>query len=262
MRAFVLMILVLNLVLFAWYYFGGESQLSEFAPPPRPLEPSVSTLVLVEETPLAKPQVAGRSAEVVQQKPAVAERAPVEVVEALAPQPEPAAAVENEEKAPPPKIARCYKVGPFEKREQPAELVELVERYGFDAAITAKEVERLFGNWIYLTEYDTIQSARADMKALKEQGIKDVAIARLDDGQLIISLGIYGQQQSLKRRLSELKKLGYVNYQTKKRYRKGEAFWLVLSGFEGAQQQIMVDELGVVLSERSPAAKLTTVGCS
>jgi len=134
-------------------------------------------------------------------------------------------------------------------------------QYGFDAAITARAGESLLGEWIYLTEYGSLQSARDDVTALKGQGIKDVGIARLASGELIISLGIFGKQNTLKRRLAELKALGYVNYQTKKRYRKTEEFWLVLSGFEGDQQRILADELGVALADRFPAAQLAPVGC-
>jgi len=168
----------------------------------------------------------------------------------------------DEEVVAPALVALCYKAGPFKLRVQPQELVVMAEQYGFDAAVTAREVESLLGEWIYLTEYASVKSARDDVIALKAQGIVDVAVTRLEDGQLIISLGIFGQKETRKRRLRELRALGYVNYQTQERYRKKEEFWLVLSGFEGERQRILADELGVVLADRFPVARLTPVSCS
>lgn len=267
MRAFVLMILVLNLAFFGWYYFAGEDSM---APRPKALpqvESGVQSLVLVKEA-------------------AMTNKAPVATVEPEAPPPPvlekkepPAAAPETmptlakvEEKvaapvsAPKPeprpvKVAICYKAGPFEKRTAPEALDSMVENYGFEAAITSKKEKQFFGEWIYLTEYGSVQSARDDIVALKEQGIKDVAVTRLDNGELIISLGIYGKKVSLQRRLAELKALGYVNYQTRKRYRSVDQYWLVMSGFEGEKQRILADELGVALKKGGSGANLTIVAC-
>jgi len=283
MRAFVLMVLVLNILFFGWQYLTDdqlgldESEGLELKALPE--KAAVPSLVLVSEEP----------AIVIDVKPAAApsEEQSSEAVlledKALAPEPglEPEVELESVEIATatssesvvspgadvvegvesPALIAICYKAGPFKQRAQPQELEAMATRYGFDAAITVREVESLLGEWIYLTEYGSLQAARDDVKALKAQGIKDVGIARLEGGQLIISLGIFGQQETLTRRLNGLKALGYVNYQIKKRYRKVEEFWLVLSGFEGDQQRILADELGVALADRFLSAQLTPVGC-
>jgi len=285
MRAFVLMVLVLNILFFGWQYLTddqlGLDESGGLELKALPEKAAVPSLVLVSEEP----------AIVIDVKPAAApsEEQSSEAVlledKALAPEPglEPEVELESveiatatatsselvvspvadvvEEVEPPALIAICYKAGPFKQRAQPQELEAMATQYGFDAAITVREVESLLGEWIYLTEYGSLQAARDDVKALKAQGIKDVGIARLEGGQLIISLGIFGKQETLKRRLSGLKALGYVNYQLKKRYRKVEEFWLVLSGFEGDQQRILADELGVALADRFPSAQLTPVGC-
>jgi len=281
MRAFVLMVLVLNVGFFTWQYLAdnqwGLDESAGLELKALPEKAAVPSLVLVSEEPAIVIDV------IPVQPIAVDEVAPEEALleeKTLAPEPEaepepvevataagsdsaasPAVAEVVAEVEPPALIAICYKAGPFKQRSQPQELEAMAVQYGFDAAITAREGKSLLGEWIYLTEYGSLQAARDDVSALKGQGIKDVGIARLADGELIISLGIFGKQNTLKRRLAELKALGYVNYQTKKRYRKTEEFWLVLSGFEGDQQRILADELGVALADRFPAAQLAPVGC-
>jgi hypothetical protein len=290
MRAFVLMVLVLNVGFFTWQYLAdnqwGLEESAGLELKALPEKAPVPSLVLVSEEPaividvipvqplavaessLAEARLEGlESEESVLEEAALtgseAEQAPVEMATAVGSEPaaSPAVAEVVAEVEPPALIAICYKAGPFKQRSQPQELEAMAVQYGFDAAITARAGESLLGEWIYLTEYGSLQAARDDVSALKGQGIKDVGIARLANGDLIISLGIFGKQNTLKRRLAELKALGYVNYQTKKRYRKTEEFWLVLSGFEGDQQRILADELGVALADRFPAAQLAPVGC-
>ncbi|MCF6323536.1 MAG: hypothetical protein L3J89_04295 [Gammaproteobacteria bacterium] len=263
MRAFVLMVLALNVAFFAWQFLVKdevEPAVSEEVLTPSAGVSGAATLALVSE-------VSSIAIDVIPVQPVALVEAPVVV-----PDPDPVdltdAAIPSvtnaevdEELVAPALVALCYKAGPFKQRAQPQELVVMAEQYGFDVAVTAREVESLLGEWIYLTEYASVKSARDDVTALKAQGIVDVAVTRLENGQLIISLGIFGQKETRKRRLRELRALGYVNYQTKKRYRKKEEFWLVLSGFEGEQQRIMADELGVTLSDRFPTAQLMPVGC-
>jgi len=290
MRAFVLMVLVLNVGFFTWQYLAdnqwGLEESAGLELKALPEKAAVPSLVLVSEEPAIVIDVIpvqplavaessleeARSEGLASEKSALeeaaltgseAEQEPVEIATAVGSESaaSPAVAEVAVEVEPPALIAICYKAGPFKQRSQPQELEAMAVQYGFDAAITARAGESLLGEWIYLTEYGSLQSARDDVTALKGQGIKDVGIARLASGELIISLGIFGKQNTLKRRLAELKALGYVNYQTKKRYRKTEEFWLVLSGVEGDQQRILADELGVALADRFPAAQLAPVGC-
>ena len=294
MRAFVLMVLVLNVGFFTWQYLAdnqwGLEESAGLELKALPEKAAIPSLVLVSEEPAIVIDVIpvqplavaessleeARSEGLASEKSALgeaaltgseAEQEPVEIATAVGSESAASPAVAEVavevvvEVEPPALIAICYKAGPFKQRSQPQELEAMAVQYGFDAAITARVGESLLGEWIYLTEYGSLQSARDDVTALKGQGINDVGIARLASGELIISLGIFGKQNTLKRRLAELKALGYVNYQTKKRYRKTEEFWLVLSGFEGDQQRILADELGVALADRFPAAQLTPVGC-
>lgn len=267
MRAFVLMILLFNLVFFTWYYFGEQTQQVAILSAPTAPEQGTPSLVLVSEVlpegAAKRPQTNAVAAAKSDSIEVVAE--PMVAVTTAPPQVQ---SVQSEliselgeVAVPPQKIARCYKVGPFQQRGEPTGLVEVVERFGFDAAITARQVERFFGEWLYLTGYKTLQAARAEVEVLKRAGVKDIAIARLADRQLIISLGIFGQAATLKRRLREVETLGYVNHQAQKRYRKADEFWLVLSGFEGKQQDSMEDALGAVLAEHFRAVKMKAVAC-
>ncbi len=274
MRAFVLMVLALNVAFFSWQFLLKDVLVFEV--PEEVLAPSVevagvSTLELVSEVPsividvTPAQSVALVEPPMVEQKPGLDPKQVPEPVQLDLAGSEGSSVVSadiDEEIATPALVALCYEVGPFKQRAQPQELMAMAEQYGFDAAVTVREVESLLGEWIYLTEYASVKSARDDVKALKAQGIADVAVTRLEDGQLIISLGIFGRKETRKRRLRELELLGYVNYQTKKRYHKREEFWLVLSGFEGERQRILLDELGVVLTDHFPATRLTPVGCS
>jgi len=273
MRLFVLMVLMLNITFFAWQYLHGwgEPEMEERVLIPSAAEWGAPTLELVSEVPaividVKAVQPMGLAASVAEQShpEAGADAGPAQQ---LRPVPESApethkvaAAALSGSKVETPASARCYQAGPFERQSQPQVLVALAEQHGFDVVIKVRQKRRLLGDWIYLTEYETIKSARADVTALKGQGIEDISIARLD-GELIVSLGIYGREVSLKRRLQELKRLGYVNYQTRKSYRNVDQFWLMLSGVEGESQRMLVGELNVVLSERFPQVQLTPLDC-
>ncbi len=257
MRVFVLMLLVLNLAFFCWQYLGDSGQSAEDEMSSTSTDSALAgpSLVLVKEA--VPPATTRKQVELSAVEPVTEVESPIDEV-VIEPQTEVIAAAAMVKPEP---VARCYKVGPFEQRQQPSEMALVAERYGFEAAITARQVERLFGEWVYLSGYSTLAAARADVASLKAQGIRDISIARLDEGQLIISLGIFGQQKSLKRRLDEVGALGYVNYQQRKRYRKAEEFWLVLSGFAGEPQQSMLEDLNALLSEHFSAVELQTVDC-
>jgi len=257
MRVFVLMLLVLNLTFFGWQYLGDPERAEEEVMQSMSADAALAapSLVLVKEAvlPASRPKSIELNdhapvIEVESQAEAVMAEAPIEEIEAaVAIRPEP--------------LARCYKVGAFVARQQPSSMIEVAERYGFETAIRARQVERLFGEWVYLTGYHALAAARADVVALKQQGVRDISIARLDDGQLIISLGIFGQQKTLQARLREVEALGYVNHQQRQRFRKVEELWLVLSGFEGEQQQAMAVELNAALSAHFPSVEMQTVDC-
>jgi len=262
MRAFVLMVLALNVAFFSWQFLVKDELDSAVLTPPAEVS-DVPMLALVSEAPSIVIDVTPAQPAALVEPPMVAPEPELELVDVTVGtvMPPLTNADIDEEAVDPALVAICYKAGPFKQRAQPRELVSMVERYGFDAAITVRKVESLLGEWIYLTEYASVRSARDDVKALKAQGVVDISVARLEDGQLIISLGIFGKKETRERRLRELKRLGYLNYQTKKHYRKREEFWLVLSGFEGEQQRILADELGVGLLDRFPAAQLAPVSC-
>lgn len=287
MRAFVLMVLALNIAFFAWQYISGltsEGAAEEGVLMPAEVKSAAPSLELVSEVPSIVIDVKAAAPEHPPASIAVSQ-SPV-VTATLDPVVAPVAEAKFESKpisdvtvGTPAEIAHsklagevgqvdevsplatplCYESGPF--KQSPQALIAMAEEHGFAAAVVVRNEKQLVGEWIYLTEYETMTPARADVTALKAQGIEDVAIVRLDNGEIIISLGIYGKEASRQRRLDGLETLGYVNYQTRKYYRDIEAFWLVLSGFEGEQQQVLVRELSAALSERSPVAQLAVAEC-
>ncbi|MFQ5469289.1 MAG: hypothetical protein ACE5EH_03170 [Gammaproteobacteria bacterium] len=119
----------------------------------------------------------------------------------------------------------CGELGPFGKDNARAASDQLKSQ-GLSIDIRVSREEIFTGYWIFLAETER-NIAMKQLAAVKAKGIKDAAIVKLARNRYVVSLGIFSQESSKRRRIRHMELLGFEP-QVKEHYRTGEAFWLWL----------------------------------
>lgn len=180
MKVFVLLLILINLGIFAWYRQGQDGE-------------AVQTSAA--ETPTKPP-----------------EKLPTEIKPRVSepPQPEPPSATTapGQEVAAVPNPALCYEIGPLDE----APFMTLVawlneQQLAFD--MTEIVVETIANYWVYLDPQKTAKAAQQTIKELKAKGIKDIHVIESGAQKNAVSLGLFKDEGTAKSRVSEIKKLGY-----------------------------------------------------
>ncbi len=139
----------------------------------------------------------------------------------------------------------CYDIGPYTKNTTAQQAANWFKtQKALENKVETRETPVLSSTRVYLPPYASRQAAREVEKRLNQQNIADRII--ITQGELTngISLGVYRDQESVERRLKELKEKGYPNVQTEKRYKTDTMYWLsvkigtveLLDTFKKAQQ--------------------------
>lgn len=108
-----------------------------------------------------------------------------------------------------PESTVCYTYGPIPNQQES----DLLSKWLDDRGITYKERrtnkqgKQLF--WVYLAPRESREEAVADIKDLKQKGVKDILLVREGDLLNAVSLGLFSSQAAVNRRLNEIKTKGY-----------------------------------------------------
>lgn len=255
MKWSIYILIIANLLLFAWWYPPTDSV--QQTPPAPPLPPGTERLVLLEE------QDARRLAAAEEQAPAPetpeAEAAdepepteppapePLPDLVQAPPEPEPEPAPEPEAPAPTPEAApepepapepapepepepepaiACLSVGPFADEAAANAVRERLTATGLAPQQRSETVQQPAGYWVYLSARP-IDEARAVVEDLSSQGIEDYFIGR----QNFISLGVFSDRATAERRREEIEQYGYQP-QVEQRFRTTSQYWLDLEAPE------------------------------
>lgn len=123
----------------------------------------------------------------------------------------------------------CYDIGPYTNN---AEVKQAANWFKAQKALSietkARETPILQSTRVYLPPYGSRQAAKEVEKRLVQQGIDDKMIITKGELSNGISLGVYRDQESVERRLRQLKEKGYANVQTEKIYKTDTKYWLTV----------------------------------
>ncbi len=138
----------------------------------------------------------------------------------------------------------CYTLGPFKKREQVQEIIQLFEQNDL-AVNTRPSVEKEYlGLMVYIDGHTTRQQARTTAKSLADKGVRDYMIVNEEDKPFALSLGVYGLKKNADRRIQRIEALGH-EVKSEARYRNRTIYWLDYDKPENDRLQRVVDRLKI-----------------
>lgn len=224
MRWMVYCLLLANLALFTWQYqqMSGAPQ-----PKPRAVRPydHVNRLLLMSETNPERLRVRTPAKE-----PIVA-AAPEQPPASSFTLPEPAViAVES-----------CYSVGPLKDEAQIAAVRDWLLAMGGDPVLRVDERRELDRYWVYFPPLASKEEALKEVERMRAEGLEDVIAVSNGDMENAISLGVFSQRDTLRRRLRDLEARGYQP-SIMPRYTTEKLSWLDVSFEQG--EQLTQDEVG------------------
>ena len=105
---------------------------------------------------------------------------------------------------------RCLHAGRFKDRAAAAEAAEWLQSRGAELHEIRHEERRVVKSYrVYLPAASDSAAAKAKLRELRGRGIRDVAIVANGTSANRISLGLYRSAKNAKRRVAQLRKLGY-----------------------------------------------------
>lgn len=124
----------------------------------------------------------------------------------------------------------CYDIGPYANKTDAQHAVDWFKaQKALEHSIETRDTPVVHSTRVYLPPYSSRQAAREVEKRLVQQNINDKMI--ITQGKLTngISLGVYRDQDSVERRLKQLKEKGYDNVQTEKMYKNATKYWITVT---------------------------------
>lgn len=152
-------------------------------------------------------------------------------------------------------IVSCFKLGPYNVKLNAENALARTKSYGAVVNLYSEEKRERFRYWVLIPTRSK-QAALKKIKSFKEKGIDDVYLIREGKKKDNISLGIFRERSTAKKRIQQLQKLGFGPV-VEKHYKVRNEFWLTiketvrgpLSG--KAWEDIMGDIDDIVKSEES-----------
>jgi len=234
MKYLVYLLIIANLVFFAWYPRPPHQVSEPFRA--KPLPPGIVELALLSER--AEAAEADRGDEASDREGALDTQpvAPVETESAedgsaqmdaeadaesaAGHEPEVVAEVEPEPEPEPEPEAVCQTIGPLLKSKHAAAIAKQLAKSEFQSSVRSGEAKQPAGYWVYLPAMPAAE-ARRIVADLDSHGMKDYFIGK----QNYISLGIFSKKDKARVRLEKVQKLGFEAVMDQ-RFRTRPVFWL------------------------------------
>nr|VFJ91950.1 MAG: hypothetical protein BECKLFY1418A_GA0070994_101932 [Candidatus Kentron sp. LFY] len=103
----------------------------------------------------------------------------------------------------------CYRVGPLSRKTD----IDGVKTWLQGQGITASQIHerrKVPFHWVYFPPFKTRIEALGYVERLKRDGIEDIHLLSRGKMNNAVSLGVFSKRTSLKRRVAELRKKGYI----------------------------------------------------
>jgi len=106
--------------------------------------------------------------------------------------------------------ARCYTLGPFKSKSQAADLRKELDDLGIKSQRRMSKDNTRKGYWVLLPPQETRRAAEANVKLLKEKGVKDYFLVVTGEQTNAVSLGVFSKSELAQNRYEEIKAMGFV----------------------------------------------------
>ena len=245
-RALLLIFVLANLGIFAWYrwYVLPNSTGPQPAPPL-----SGQPLKLMSELSAAE-------------KKAVATEAPTPASATVAAAP----AATHAAAVPAPTTAGiaaaaaqvCASYGPFPSSDAAGLGLSRLKLLGLSASQRAVSGKAKLGYWVYLPPFGSRKEADAAAALLKKRGVADIYVVADEANRNAVSLGVFSQKNFASERVKEIKKLGF-HAQMADRFRDEPRYWLDARGVQGA---LPAAETFKDLGDEGTPVGMVSAGCA
>ncbi len=208
MRNYLLVLLLINLGILAWYHWLRESD--ESTPIAASYE-GLPSLALVDEQPAEQsgPQVFSM-------------KTGQELLDAG--------------------VSECRSIGPFGKADDANVAAMILQGLDFSVAKRSNPGQVFVGYWVNIAAAENRAAAEVITDALRADGVTDFYIVPSGGDQNTISLGVFSELGRAQRRLQQLSDRGF-DAQVNQRYQDGVVSWLDVSGL--GVDKLLVSALGI-----------------
>ena len=118
----------------------------------------------------------------------------------------------------------CYTLGPLENEDDIAALGAWFNAQGSQAKLRSDERREVASTWVFVPPFESREAADAHVQEMQLANIDDIYVIPRGDMANAISLGLYSQSETLKRRISQLEARGFSS-SVLPRYRTVTASW-------------------------------------
>ncbi len=216
MRNLVLLLLLANVVFFAWNHWVAEPP-SDGATQFRQSELG-PTLELAPEAGAGTGGETPGPGDAVEPPAGAAADAAFPADEPVAPAPEP-----REEPQPP--SAACLSVGPFGAAQTGEDVLARVRGLGSEAELRSAIEEVFLGHWVQIRNIPSREEANRQVAVLQEAGFEDAYPMPEDDGERTISLGLFSDEERAERLRAQAAELG-LNPEVVPQTREATTWWV------------------------------------
>src|SRR5687767_8479275 len=199
MRAFCLLLLLVNALYFVWSNVIDVRVGTLDRVPPRPAVPP-PRIVLAKEaqgTPRPEPED--------EPLPEVRDVVPPRVEPLESPgtvQPPASTVAAGEERL------SCTSVGPFSDLGQASQAQATLRSLGFEPRQRVEQGELWTGYWVSVRDFATRDAAEVALRTLTDNGVTDVYLMPGADPENVLSLGVFSDYQRAQRRADQVRALG------------------------------------------------------
>ena len=217
MRAFCLLLLLVNALYFIWSNVIDVRVSSLDRVPARPAVPP-SRIVLAKEAQQSAPEREPAEEPLPEVRDVVPPSVePLESSGTVQP-PAPAVAATDEK-------STCTSVGPFADLGQASQAQATLRSLGFEPRQRVEQGELWTGYWVSVRDFPTRDAAEVALRTLTQNGVTDVYLMPGADPENVLSLGVFSDYQRAQRRAEQVRALG-LTPQISDRKRSGSVFWL------------------------------------
>lgn len=121
----------------------------------------------------------------------------------------------------------CFRIGPYADKKSAEKLAARLAGESITSQI--REVYSQAGDgltWVYLPPLASREAAKAEVRRLTQLGVRDHYLVTVPPLNNAISLGAYRDENSVARRLAELRAKGYYNVKVQPRYQSQLVYWV------------------------------------
>jgi len=216
MRAFCLLLLLVNALYFIWSNVIDVRVGSLDRVPTRPAVPPPRIVLAKEAQGAPQPQPEEEPL------PEVRDVVPPRVEPLESPgtvQPPASTVAAGEERL------SCTSVGPFSDLGQASQAQATLRSLGFEPRQRVEQGELWTGYWVSVRDFATRDAAESALRTLNNNGITDVYLMPGAEPENVLSLGVFSDYQRAQRRAEQVRALG-LTPQISDRKRSGSVFWL------------------------------------